>query len=42
MDAPDNGELDFDSVDPGSTKPTKAAIRVNDLLETVTGMLIIF
>ncbi|KAF1988238.1 hypothetical protein K402DRAFT_374019 [Aulographum hederae CBS 113979] len=36
IDAEDSGDLDFDSVDPGSTKPTKAAIRVNDLLETVT------
>ncbi|OCL09950.1 hypothetical protein AOQ84DRAFT_254038, partial [Glonium stellatum] len=36
IDAPDSGELDFDSVDPNSTKPTKAAIRVNDLLETIT------
>ncbi|KAL9119291.1 MAG: hypothetical protein Q9187_004153, partial [Circinaria calcarea] len=26
----------YDSVDPGTTKPTKAAIRVNDLLETIT------
>jgi hypothetical protein len=30
-------EIDYDSVDPGITKPTKAAIRVNDLLETITG-----
>ena len=30
-------EIDYDSVDPGTTKPTKAAIRVNDLLETITG-----
>ena len=29
-------EIDYDSVEPGMTKPTKAAIRVNDLLETVT------
>ncbi|MCJ1432553.1 hypothetical protein MMC27_001910 [Xylographa pallens] len=29
-------EIDYDSVDPGTTKPTKAAIRVNDLLETIT------
>ena len=29
-------EIDYDSVDPGVTKPTKAAIRVNDLLETIT------
>lgn len=33
----ESGELDYDSVDSGVTKPTKAAIRVNDLLETVTG-----
>lgn len=37
LDAKDSGELDYDSVDPGNTKPTKAAIRVNDLLETITG-----
>ncbi|KAK7528074.1 TIP-1 family-domain-containing protein [Phyllosticta citriasiana] len=36
IDTPDSGELDYDSVDPGATKPTKAAIRVNDLLETIT------
>ncbi|KAG2169047.1 hypothetical protein VTO58DRAFT_111570 [Aureobasidium pullulans] len=30
------GELDYDSVSADSTKPTKAAVRVNDLLETVT------
>lgn len=30
------GELDYDSVPEGSTKPSKAAIRVNDLLETIT------
>ncbi|KAL1394155.1 TIP-1 family-domain-containing protein [Phyllosticta capitalensis] len=36
IDAPESGELDYDSVDPGATKPTKAAIRVNDLLETIT------
>ena len=29
-------EIDYDSVESGVTKPTKAAIRVNDLLETVT------
>ena len=29
-------EIDYDSLDPGVTKPTKAAIRVNDLLETIT------
>ncbi|KIW19273.1 hypothetical protein PV08_03567 [Exophiala spinifera] len=34
-DAPDSGDIDFDD---GSTqtKPTKGAIRVNDLLETIT------
>ena len=36
IDAPESGEIDYDSVDPGTSKPTKAAIRVNDLLETVT------
>lgn len=39
LDAKDSGELDYDSVDPGNTKPTKAAIRVNDLLETITGTI---
>ena len=29
-------DIDYDSVDPGATKPTNAAIRVNDLLETIT------
>lgn len=38
IDNPESGEIDYDSVDPGMTKPTKAAIRVNDLLETITGM----
>ena len=28
--------IDYDSVDPEATKPTKAAIRVHDLLDTVT------
>ncbi|KAA6408927.1 MAG: hypothetical protein FRX48_07271 [Lasallia pustulata] len=36
IDSPESGEIDYDSVDPGTTKPTKAAIRVNDLLETIT------
>ncbi|KAK5047779.1 hypothetical protein LTR84_006444 [Exophiala bonariae] len=31
----DGREIDFDS-EPGQTKPTKGAIRVNDLLETIT------
>jgi hypothetical protein len=39
VDAPDFGDLDYDSVDPKATKPTKGAIRVNDLLETITGAL---
>lgn len=37
VEAPDFGHLDYDSVDPKATKPTKGAIRVNDLLETITG-----
>jgi len=32
----DTGYLDYDSVDANMTKPTKAAIRMNDLLETIT------
>ncbi|KAI9707564.1 MAG: hypothetical protein M1836_000525 [Candelina mexicana] len=36
IDNPESGEIDYDSTDPGTTKPTKAAIRVNDLLETIT------
>ncbi|KAI9738259.1 MAG: hypothetical protein M1834_008757 [Cirrosporium novae-zelandiae] len=36
IDSKDNGEIDYDTLDPGMTKPTKAAIRVNDLLETIT------
>jgi hypothetical protein len=37
VDAPDFGDLDYESVDPKATKPTKGAIRVLDLLETITG-----
>ena len=37
IDAPESGEIDYESVDPTATKPTNAAIRVNDLLETITG-----
>lgn len=33
----ESGELDFDSVDANTSKPSKQAIRVNDLLETITG-----
>ncbi|KAI9823285.1 MAG: hypothetical protein M1832_002509 [Thelocarpon impressellum] len=36
IESKDAGEIDYDSVDPGVTKPTRAAIRVNDLLETIT------
>ncbi|KAF7596417.1 hypothetical protein BBP40_001724 [Aspergillus hancockii] len=36
VDAPDSGHIDYDGVDRSATKPTKAAIRVNDLLETIT------
>lgn len=39
VEAPDFGDLDYESVDPKATKPTKGAIRVNDLLETITGDL---
>ncbi len=37
IEARDAGDIDYDGVDPNRTKPTKAAVRVNDLLETVTG-----
>jgi hypothetical protein len=37
IESPDFGDLDYESVDPNATKPTKGAIRVNDLLETITG-----
>ncbi|KAI7238700.1 hypothetical protein KC330_g2367 [Hortaea werneckii] len=36
VESPEAGELDYDSVASNATKPTKMAIRVNDLLETVT------
>lgn len=35
IDAPDNGHIDYEGVEVSASKPTKAAIRVNDL-ETVT------
>ena len=35
-DSTESNELDFDSTGPGTTIPTNGAIRVNDLLETVT------
>lgn len=36
IESADSGEIDYDGVEPSATKPTKAAIRVNDLLETIT------
>lgn len=36
IDSPEAGELDYDSVGSDATKPSKAAMRVNDLLETIT------
>lgn len=39
IEARDAGEIDYDTVEPGRTKPAKAAVRVNDLLETITGLL---
>lgn len=36
IDATESREIDYDSVDSGATKPTYAAVRVNDLLETIT------
>lgn len=36
VDADDSFDLDFDSLGAGKTKPSKAAIRVNDLLEATT------
>ncbi|KAL2860473.1 TIP-1 family-domain-containing protein [Aspergillus pseudodeflectus] len=36
VDTPDSGHIDYEGVDPSATKPTRAAIRVNDLLETIT------
>ncbi|KAJ5561803.1 hypothetical protein N7535_003735 [Penicillium sp. DV-2018c] len=36
IDTPDSAEIDYDGMELTATKPTKAAIRVNDLLETIT------
>ncbi|KAL9611826.1 MAG: hypothetical protein Q9167_003553 [Letrouitia subvulpina] len=36
IDNPRSNEIDYDSVESNATKPTNAAIRVNDLLETIT------
>ncbi|KAL9103945.1 MAG: hypothetical protein Q9163_001051 [Psora crenata] len=38
IEAPESFEIDYDSVDANATKPTYAAIRVNDLLETITDL----
>ena len=35
-DSPDGGELDFEATGLRTTKPTKGAVRVNDLLATIT------
>lgn len=35
-DSADSGDIDADIDEPGISKPTKGAIRVNDLLETIT------
>ena len=36
IDEQKSSDIDYDSVDSGATKPTNGAIRVNDLLETIT------
>lgn len=36
IDTQDSGHIDYEGVEITATKPTKAAIRVNDLLETIT------
>ncbi|KAI9929055.1 hypothetical protein ASPWEDRAFT_49283 [Aspergillus wentii DTO 134E9] len=36
IDTLDSGRIDYEGVEISATKPTKAAIRVNDLLETIT------
>ncbi|CAG8942204.1 unnamed protein product [Penicillium salamii] len=36
IDTADSGEIDYDGMEITASKPTKAAIRVNDLLETIT------
>lgn len=35
-DAPESGNIEYDGIEPSRSKPTKGAIRVNDLLETIT------
>lgn len=36
LESEDAWQIDYDSVDPGDSKPTKSAMRLKDLLETVT------
>ncbi|EAW09690.1 RINT-1 family protein [Aspergillus clavatus NRRL 1] len=36
IEAPDSGHIDYEGFELSASKPTKAAIRVNDLLETIT------
>ena len=36
IDAQESSEIDYDGVNQGATKPIVAAVRVNDLLETIT------
>lgn len=36
IEGPDAGDLDFDAFSNDTTKPTKAAVRINDVLETIT------
>ncbi|KAK5938286.1 hypothetical protein PMZ80_009256 [Knufia obscura] len=36
VDSQESRDIDFDGVEAGRTNPTKGAIRVNDLLETIT------
>ena len=36
VDSAESRDIDYDGVEPGRTKPTTGAIRVNDLLETIT------
>jgi len=40
--ADDAWQIDYDSVEDHEAKPTKSAIRLKDLLETITGEISIF
>jgi hypothetical protein len=42
VESSESFDLDFDSVGTGKTKPSKAAIQVNELLEVTTGLSIPF